>query len=59
MGLLEFLIALIVLGLVVWLLFYLFKQLPIPEPVRTVILVLVALVIIVIVVQRFGLLAGF
>ena len=59
MGLLELLITLIIFALVLWLLFYLFSRLAIPEPVRTVILVLAALIIIVVVVNRFGLLAGF
>lgn len=53
----SFLIWLIVLALVVYLLMWVLGQLALPQPVRTVIVVLVALVILVWLVNRFGLLA--
>jgi len=53
---LELLIWVIVLCLVVYLLFWILGQIPMPQPVRTVIIVLVALLLLVYLVQRFGLL---
>lgn len=55
---LSFLIWIIVVALVVYLLFWVLGQIPMPQPIRTVIVVLVALVLLVYLVQRFGLLAG-
>lgn len=54
--LLSMLITAIILALVVYLLFYVLGKLAIPEPVRTIILVITALIILVYFVQRFGLL---
>lgn len=55
---LSLLIWIIVVALVVYLLFWLLGQIPMPQPVRTVITVLVALLLLVYLVNRFGLLAG-
>lgn len=54
----SFLIWVIVLALVVYLLFWVLSQISMPQPVRTVIVVVVALVILVYLLQRTGLLAG-
>jgi len=54
----SFLIWVIVLALVVYLLFWVLSQIAMPQPVRTVIVVVVALVILVYLLQRTGLLAG-
>lgn len=53
----SFLIWLVVVVLVCYLLFWALSQIPMPQPVRTVIIVLVALVLLVYLVQRFGLLS--
>lgn len=53
----SFLIWIIILALVVYLLFWILGQIPMPQPIRTVIVVLVALVLLVYLVQRFGLLS--
>lgn len=52
----ELLIWIIVVALVVYLLFWILGQIAMPQPVRTVIIVLVALILLVYLVQRFGLL---
>jgi hypothetical protein len=57
-GLLSLLITVIVVALVCYILFWALGQIPLPQPIRTVIVVLVALIILVYVVTRFGLLAG-
>lgn len=54
---LSFLIWIIVVALVVYLLFWVLGQITMPQPIRTVIVVVVALVLLVYLVQRFGLLA--
>lgn len=56
---LELLIAIIVLCLVAYLLFWALSKIPLPEPVRVVVTVLIALLFLVFIVQRFGLLSGF
>lgn len=56
---LELLIAIIVLCLVGYLLFWALSRIPLPEPVRVVVTVLIALLFLVFIVQRFGLLSGF
>jgi len=57
-GLLSLLIAVIVIALVCYIIFWALGQIPLPPPIRTVIVVLVALVLIIFIVNRFGLLAG-
>lgn len=52
----TFLIWVIVLALVCYLLFWVLGQIPLPQPIRTVIVVVVALVILVYLVQRMGIL---
>ena len=58
-GLLSLLIAIIIIALVCYVIFWALARIPLPEPVRVVITVLVALVLLVAIVQRFGLLSGF
>lgn len=53
----SFIIWLIVLALVCYILFWVLGQIPMPPPIRTVIVVVVALVILVWLLQRSGLLA--
>jgi hypothetical protein len=57
-GLLGILIAIIVLCLIAYLIFWALAQIPLPEPVRVIVTVLIVLVFLVFIVQRFGLLAG-
>jgi hypothetical protein len=57
-GLLGLLVALIVVCLVGYILFWALAQIPLPEPVRVVVTVLVALVLVIWIIQRFGLLVG-
>lgn len=54
---LSFLIWVVVVALVIYLLFWILGQIPMPPPIRTVIVVLVALLLLVYLVQRFGLLS--
>jgi hypothetical protein len=54
---LSFLIWVVVLALVCYLLFWILGQIPMPAPVRTVIVVVVALVVLVYLLQRTGLMA--
>lgn len=54
----TFLIWIVVLALVCYLLFWILGQIPMPSPIRTVIVVVVALVILVYLLQRSGLLAA-
>lgn len=54
----SFLIWIIVLALVCYLLFWILSQVAMPQPIRTVIVVVVALVILVYLLQRSGLLAA-
>ncbi len=56
-GLLSLLVAAIVLCLVLYLLFFVLQQIALPQPVRTVIVVLVALIILLWMVDRYGLLS--
>ena len=56
---LELLIAIVVLCLIAYLLFWALSKIPLPEPVRVVVTVLIALLFLVFIVQRFGLLSGF
>ena len=58
-GLAGLLIAIIILCLIAYLLFYVLNRLALPEPVRTVVIVLVALILLIFIVQKFGLLATF
>lgn len=57
-GLAGLLIAIIVLCLIAYLIFYALSRIPLPEPVRTVVTVLIALILLIFIIQRFGLLAG-
>ncbi len=57
-GLLGLLIAIIVICLIAYIVFWALGQIPLPDPIRTIIIVLVALILLVFIVQRFGLLAG-
>jgi len=57
-GLLGLLIAIVVLCLIAYLVFYALGKIPMPEPVRVVVTVLVALIFLIFIVQRFGLLVG-
>jgi hypothetical protein len=57
-GLAGLLIAIIILCLIAYLLFYVLNRLALPEPVRTVAIVLVALILLIFIVQKFGLLAA-
>jgi hypothetical protein len=57
-GLLSLLIAVIVIALICYILFWALAQIPLPQPIRAVIVVLVAIILIVWIVNRFGLLAG-
>lgn len=54
----SFLIWIVVLALILYLLFWILGQIPLPQPIRTIILVVVALVVLVYLLQRSGLLAG-
>jgi len=58
-GLLGLLIAIILLCLLGYLVFYALSRIPLPEPVRVVITVLVALIFLIFIVQRFALLSTF
>lgn len=55
---LELLIAIVVLCLIAYLLFWALSKIPLPEPVRVVVTVLIALLFLVFIVQRFSLLGG-
>jgi hypothetical protein len=57
-GLLGLLIAIIIIALICYVVFWALAQIPLPEPVRVVITVLVALVILIIIVRQFNLLSG-
>ena len=57
-GLLSLLIAIIIVALICYVLFWALAQIPLPEPVRVIVSVLIALVLLVFIVQRFGLLSG-
>lgn len=57
-GLLGLLVAIIVLALICYVIFWILGQIPLPQPMRAVIVVLVALILLVYIVNRFGLLAG-
>lgn len=57
-SLLGLLIAIVVLCLVCYVIFWALGQIPLPQPIRTVVVVLIALVLLVYIVNRFGLLAG-
>ena len=57
-GLLGLLIAIIVICLIAYIVFWALGQIPLPDPIRTIIIVLVSLILLVFIVQRFGLLAG-
>jgi len=57
-GLAGLLIAIIVLCLIAYLVFWALAQIPLPDPVRTIITVLIALILLIFIIQRFGLLAG-
>lgn len=54
----SFLLWIVVLALILYLLFWMLGQIPLPQPIRTIILVVVALVVLVYLLQRSGLLAG-
>jgi hypothetical protein len=57
-ALLSLLITIIVVALICYIIFWALGQMTLPQPIRTVIVVLVALILIVFIVQRFNLLAG-
>jgi hypothetical protein len=57
-ALLSLLITVIVVALICYIIFWALGQMTLPQPIRTVIVVLVALILIVFIVQRFNLLAG-
>lgn len=57
-GLLGLLVAIVVVCLIAYVIFWALGQIPLPDPIRTIIIVLVALILLVFIVQRFGLLAG-
>jgi hypothetical protein len=57
-GLLGLLIAIVVVCLIAYVIFWALGQIPLPDPIRTIIIVLVALILLVFIVQRFGLLSG-
>lgn len=52
----EFLIWIIVFALIIYVAFWALNQIQLPQPIRTVIVVVVALVLIVYLAQRFGVL---
>ena len=56
-GLLGLLVAIILLCLVAYLIFYALSRIPLPEPVRVVVTVLIALIFLVFIVRQFNLLA--
>lgn len=51
------LVTIVVVALILYVIFWALGQIPLPQPIRTVIVVVVALIILVWLVQRFGLLA--
>lgn len=53
----SFLIYLVVLGLVLWLLFWILSQVAMPQPIRMIIIVVVALVVLVWLLRQSGLLS--
>ena len=57
-GLAGLLIAIVILCLVAYLIFWALAQIPLPDPIRTILTVLIALILLVFIIQRFGLLAG-
>jgi hypothetical protein len=57
-GLLNLLITVIVVALVCYIAFWALKQIPLPEPIRVVLIVLVAVILIIFILQRFGMLVG-
>ncbi len=57
-ALLSLLITIIVVALICYIIFWALGQMTLPQPIRTIIVVLVALILIVFIVQRFNLLAG-
>jgi hypothetical protein len=57
-GLAGLLIAIIVLCLFAYVIFWALSRIPLPDPIRTIITVLIALLLLIFIVQRFGLLAG-
>jgi len=57
-GLVGLLISIIVICLIAYIVFWALGQIPLPDPIRTVVVVLVALILLVFIIQRFGLLAG-
>lgn len=56
-GLLGLLITIIILALILYVVFWALGQIALPQPIRTIIVVVIALVLLVYLVQRFGLLA--
>jgi heme A synthase len=54
----SLLLWIVVFALIVYIVFWALGQIPLPPPIRTVIVVVVALVFLVYLVQRFGLLAA-
>lgn len=57
-SLLGLLIAIVVLCLICYVIFWALGQIPLPQPIRVVVVVVVALIILVYIVNRFGLLTG-
>lgn len=57
-GLLSLLVAIVVLCLICYVIFWALGRIPLPDPIRTIVVVLIALILLVYIVNRFGLLAG-
>lgn len=52
----SLIIYLLVIALIMYLVFWALGQIPLPQPIRTVIVVLIAIILILYIVRRFGLL---
>lgn len=53
---LSLIVYILVLALVCYLVFWILGQIPLPSPIRTVVVVLIALILLLYIVRRFGLL---
>jgi hypothetical protein len=58
-GLLGLLIAIIIIALICYVVFWALAQIPLPEPIRVIVTVLVALIFLIFIVRQFDLLAAF
>lgn len=56
--LLSLLVAIVVICLICYVIFWALGEIPLPQPIRSIVVVLVALVLLIYIVNRFGLLAG-